>query len=144
MRKRASCLFLLAFLSLFSLALAKTPTSFCKCTCAGNSTIVALDAPATSQKSSPNLRERATKKMCNDCNRQFCLGYPFCQGVKEDQVFTTCFQRDSAKDQAVVWIFILATMGLLSYAGVRPWIDQWTERARQRRSYNPVSAQSEQ
>jgi hypothetical protein len=68
------------------------PTSFCKCTCAGNSTIVALDAPATPQKASPNLRERATKKTCNDCNRQFCLGYPFCTGVKEEQVFTTCFR----------------------------------------------------
>lgn len=60
-------------------------------------------------------------------------------------MFTTCFrmymeglqrighgmltetERDSAKDQAVVWIFILATVGLLSYAGVRPWIDQWAE-----------------
>lgn len=26
-----------------------------------------------------------------------------------------------------MWIFILATVGLLSYAAVRPWIDQWAE-----------------
>lgn len=61
-------------------------------------------------------------------------------------MFTTCFrechlegrslgevetngvaERDSAKDQAVVFIFIIATVGLLSYAAVRPWIDQWAE-----------------
>jgi ABC-type nitrate/sulfonate/bicarbonate transport system permease component len=34
-------------------------------------------------------------------------------------------ERDSAKDQAVVFIFIFATVGLLSYAAVRPWIEQW-------------------
>lgn len=39
----------------------------------------------------------------------------------------TCAERDSAKDQAVVWIFILATVGLLSYAAIRPWVEQWAE-----------------
>lgn len=72
-------------------------------------------------------------------------------------------ERDSAKDQAVVYIFIIATVGLLSYAAIRPWVEQWTEvglipvefmkiipaltsgqRARQRRSYIPVSGQGEQ
>ncbi|KAF2645050.1 hypothetical protein P280DRAFT_391902, partial [Massarina eburnea CBS 473.64] len=127
------------------------PTSFCKCTCFGNSSIVALDSPVESK--APALErfdlddraaKSAAKKTCNDCNRQFCLSYPFCKGEKEEKVFTTCFQRDSAKDQAVVWLFILATGGLLSYAGVRPWIDQWAERARERRTYIPVSNQEEQ
>ncbi|PVI07303.1 hypothetical protein DM02DRAFT_608848 [Periconia macrospinosa] len=140
-------LFVFALLSLLSLSSAASPTSFCKCTCFGNSSIVALDAPVDPNKSPtklPDLRERASKKTCNDCNRQFCLSYPFCKGEEEENVVTTCFQRDSAKDQAVVWIFILATVGLLSYAGVRPWIDTWAERARNRRTYIPVSNQGGQ
>lgn len=42
-------------------------------------------------------------------------------------MLTTCFQRDSAKDQAVVFIFIGATVGLLGWAGLRPWIEGWRE-----------------
>lgn len=103
------------------------PTSFCKCTCFGNSTIVALDAPSTTSKPNLELRPRASKKSCNDCNRQFCLSYSFCKGEKEEKVLTTCFQRDSTKDQVVVLAFIAATVGLLGYAGVRPWVDQWRE-----------------
>jgi hypothetical protein len=33
-------------------------------------------------------------------------------------------ERDSAKDQAIVFIFIFATVGLLIYAGLKPWIDR--------------------
>lgn len=36
-------------------------------------------------------------------------------------------ERDSAKDQAVVLIFIIATVGLLVYAALRPYIEQWRE-----------------
>jgi len=50
-----------------------------------------------------------------------------CKGAEEEDVFTTCFQRDSAKDEAVVFIFIFATVGLLMWAAVRPWIGQWIE-----------------
>jgi hypothetical protein len=103
------------------------PTSFCKCTCFGNSTIVALDGPRGTSKPNLELRPRASKKSCNDCNRQFCLSYSFCKGEKDENVFTTCFQRDSTKDQVVVLSFIAATVGLLSYAAVRPWVDQWRE-----------------
>ncbi|KAF2016118.1 hypothetical protein BU24DRAFT_422455 [Aaosphaeria arxii CBS 175.79] len=138
-------LILLVLFFTFEFALASTPTSFCKCTCFGNSTIVALDSPVNSQKPSTNsIKDRAAKKTCNDCNRQFCLSYSFCKGEKEDNVLTACFQRDSAKDRTVVFIFIIATVGLLSYAAVRPWIDQWTTRTRERTSYIPVSGQSGQ
>jgi hypothetical protein len=51
---------------------------------------------------------------------------------------TTCFQRDSAKDEAVVFVFIVATVGLLVYAAVRPWVDRWAEKMRERASYMPV------
>ncbi|KAF2107908.1 hypothetical protein BDV96DRAFT_290079 [Lophiotrema nucula] len=146
MKQRSTWLLaVLTFLMMLSACLAASPTSFCKCTCGGNSTIVPLDAPATTSKPAAlHLAERASKKTCNDCNRSFCLSYTFCKDVKVEEVFTTCFQRDSAKDQAVVFIFIFATVGLLSYAGIRPWIDQWAERARERRSYIPVSGQADQ
>lgn len=146
MRKPPFCLFVfMTFLSFLSLSLAASPTSFCKCTCFGNSTIVALDAHAATKKpAAPELhRPRASKKSCNDCNRQFCLGYSFCTGEKEENVLTTCFQRDSAKDQAVVYIFICATVGLLGWAGLRPWVEGWREKVRERRSYIPVSAQND-
>lgn len=36
-------------------------------------------------------------------------------------------ERDSTKDQAVVFIFIFATVGLLIYAIVRPWMSKWVD-----------------
>ncbi|GAT28994.1 peptidyl-prolyl cis-trans isomerase [Aspergillus luchuensis] len=66
---------------------------------------------------------------CNDCNRKFCLDYdlPTCHGAKEDDVFTTCFQRDSRKDQAIVFMFIIATGSLLAWAIFKPWVEKWLE-----------------
>jgi len=82
--------------------------------------------------SAAHLLDRETKKKqrtCNDFNRQFCLGYnlPICKGAEEKDVFATCFQRDSAKDEAVVFIFIFATVGLLGWAAVRPWVERWMQ-----------------
>ncbi|KAF2745191.1 hypothetical protein M011DRAFT_479342 [Sporormia fimetaria CBS 119925] len=135
---------LLILLSLFATSFAATPTSFCKCVCHGESRIFALDLPAEEKKPGREVDDRAAKKKtCNDCNRQYCLK-AFCKGDKEEDVSTTCFQRDSAKDKAVVYIFIIATMGLLGYAAVRPWVDKWAERGRERRNYIPVSSDSHQ
>ena len=36
-------------------------------------------------------------------------------------------ERDSRKDEAVVFIFIGATVGLLVWAAGKPWIDRWIE-----------------
>ena len=36
-------------------------------------------------------------------------------------------ERDSRKDEAVVFVFIFATAGLLIYAAVRPWVERWVE-----------------
>jgi len=78
---------------------------------------------------------------CKDCDKKFCLGYnlPICKDAKEENVYTTCFQRDSAKDEAVVFIFIFATVGLLLYAAVKPCVERWMENIRERRSYIPIS-----
>ncbi|CEO58565.1 hypothetical protein PMG11_03277 [Penicillium brasilianum] len=180
-------LLLFAFVSFFSFTTASTPTSFCKCTCFSNSTIIPLDPGKSSSGNSGlnnvynlyerafntgpdseleletqqqqqkqhqsevntdseghgTLTERAQKYRalsCNDCNRKFCLDYelPICKDAKEEDVFTTCFQRDSRKDEAVVFIFIFATGGLLAWALLKPWIERYIEAARQRRSYMPV------
>ncbi|KAH8690824.1 hypothetical protein BGW36DRAFT_60285 [Talaromyces proteolyticus] len=138
--------------------LAATPTSFCKCTCFTNSTIIELRPVDTSRGTDDNLRERSIfdragsgdtsshgrALTCNDCTRKFCLGYnlPICEKADEKDVLTTCFKRDSRKDETVVFIFIFATAGLLTWAAVKPWAERWIEAARDRRSYIPVSNQN--
>lgn len=99
------------------------PTSFCKCTCFSNSTIIPLDPAKSGSPSSAFdnvirfyerawdgidetenvIEEELLRKRnqnyrtltCNDCNRKFCLNYelPTCKGAKEDDVFTTCFRK---------------------------------------------------
>ena len=34
-------------------------------------------------------------------------------------------ERDSRKDEAVVFIFIFATAGLLIWAAIKPWVGKW-------------------
>ncbi|KAK2759332.1 hypothetical protein FQN54_002810 [Arachnomyces sp. PD_36] len=93
------------FLFLIPITIASTPTSFCKCTCFSNSTIIQLGPPDSKTTTSPvdynglygrgfeddgvndddlsALTKRAGSKEdkkyralnCNDCNRQFCLDY---------------------------------------------------------------------
>lgn len=36
-------------------------------------------------------------------------------------------ERDSKKDEAVVFIFIFATGGLLAWAACKPWIERYVE-----------------
>jgi hypothetical protein len=49
--------------------------------------------------------------------------------VAEEQIFTSCFQRDSLKDELVIYLFLIVTTGLLVWAGVKPWVDKVRERA---------------
>jgi hypothetical protein len=107
-------------------------TSFCKCTCFTNSTIIPLSSSSSSSSTTltnSGSSPQAKKATCNDCNRQFCLSYnlPFCKDAKEEDVFTTCFQRDSAKDQLIVCTFVLVTVGLLVWAVVRSWVEGYVE-----------------
>lgn len=99
-------LFLLA-LTLTTYAI-KAPTSYCKCICFQNSTIIPLNSPPDTFSTSSkhlHLRDEDTtttdtggKKhhtlTCNDCNRAFCLEYnlPICKNAKEEDVFATCFR----------------------------------------------------
>ncbi|RDW71733.1 hypothetical protein BP5796_07767 [Coleophoma crateriformis] len=119
---------LLALCALIVTTMAASPPSFCKCTCFTNSTIIPLSAhgsvPPTS--SNPSLKTRAPPATCAMCNRAFCLSQrlPICKDAEETDVFTTCFQRDSRKDQIVVLTFITGTLGLLGWSGVRKILEK--------------------
>jgi hypothetical protein len=110
---------------------------FCKCTCFSESKIIELGGQSTSGDDSGNGHST-----CLDCTKKFCLDYhlPICKDATEDDVFTTCFrmflrrllngklrriERDSVKDEAVVFIFIFATVGLLIYAAAQPFAQKW-------------------
>ncbi|KAL7272634.1 hypothetical protein RUND412_004546 [Rhizina undulata] len=133
-----SILFLLLLLLPPTLANTNSASAalFCKCTCFKNSTII----PLSGSDSGSGFVEGGGGGNCNDCNRQFCIGYnlPICREAKEEDVLATCFQRDSIKDKTVVFIFIFATVGLLGYALVRPWVAKWIDIARNRR-YTPLA-----
>lgn len=110
------------------------------------------DRPSGGEKGKEEDRKEYRAGNCNDCNRQFCLDYnlPICKNARVEDVFTQCFrtlapdisskkwgsgrcveanslERDSAKDEAVVFIFIFATAGLLIWAGIRPWVGRWID-----------------
>ena len=69
-------------------------TSFCKCTCFSNSTIIPLDGKPASGGSGPGDAKLA-HGTCADCNKKFCLEYnlPICKDAKDEDVFTTCFRE---------------------------------------------------
>lgn len=54
--------------------------------------------------------------------RPFSLQSPY-----PNDKLTQEIERDSAKDQAVVIIFIIATAGLLGYAIASPWVSKWVD-----------------
>ncbi|KAL1305609.1 hypothetical protein AAFC00_007210 [Neodothiora populina] len=56
----------------------------------------------------------------------------------EDVVFATCFQRDSVKDQVIVWGFLGLTVGLLAWSFVGGFLGGVVEKVRGRHAYNPV------
>ncbi|KAM3074384.1 hypothetical protein ACMFMG_002810 [Clarireedia jacksonii] len=80
----------------------------------------------SSDKSNSKSHARAQAATCTMCNRAFCLAQrlPICKEAEEKDVFTTCFQRDSRKDQIVVLTFIAGTLGLLGWAAVRKFMDK--------------------
>lgn len=118
-------LLLLTLCALMLSVCAEAPPSFCKCMCFSNSTIIPLSSHA-SERSEPHLNLRAPAATCNMCNRAFCIAQrlPICKGAEEKDVFTTCFQRDSRKDQIVVVTFITVTVALLGWSAVRKVLEK--------------------
>lgn len=87
------------------------------------------DAAAADVANARRLARRAqgssSSPSCSQCNRSFCLSQslPICKGAADKDVSTMCFQRDSRKDQVIVWGFILGTAGLLGWAAVQKAVD---------------------
>ncbi|KAJ1337753.1 hypothetical protein MN608_00608 [Microdochium nivale] len=128
-------LLLIGLMALFpSLSLAAAPT-FCKCTCFKNSTLIQLGPESSSsspdsrgvhwQASPGQLSTRSASTSCTQCTRAFCLSHnlPICKGAEESDTIAICFQRDSRKDQLIVWSFILGTTGLLAWAAIRRLVE---------------------
>ncbi|ROW07536.1 hypothetical protein VPNG_07099 [Cytospora leucostoma] len=69
----------------------------------------------------PPSKRAQVSATCNQCNKAFCLSQslPICKSAADKDVVTMCFQRDSRKDQIIVWGFIMGTAGLLGWAGVQ-------------------------
>ncbi|KAK2599760.1 hypothetical protein N8I77_011487 [Diaporthe amygdali] len=84
-------------------------------------------AAANGKRGLPNRRAQGSNSSpsCSQCNRSFCLSQslPICKGAADKDVVTMCFQRDSRKDQVIVWGFILGTAGLLGWAAVQKAVD---------------------
>lgn len=64
---------------------------------------------------------RAAPADCMQCTKAFCLAQnlDICADATEEDVQTSCFQRDSKKDRIIVWGFIMVTGGLLLWAALR-------------------------
>ncbi|CAG8977893.1 hypothetical protein HYALB_00001770 [Hymenoscyphus albidus] len=136
---------ILPLLTLILSVFAGAPPSFCKCTCFSNSTIIPLSTNTSPPPSSPEKSPRAASASCTTCNKAFCLSQrlPICKGAEDKDVLTTCFQRDSRKDQIVVLTFITLTVGLLGWAGLRKVVEERNESTGPRmgdggQSYVPV------
>lgn len=80
---------------------------------------------ARRQQVSRRAQGSSSSPSCSQCNRNFCLSQslPICKGAADKDVSTMCFQRDSRKDQVIVWGFILGTAGLLGWAAVQKAVD---------------------
>ncbi|KAI1089722.1 hypothetical protein F5B19DRAFT_466045 [Rostrohypoxylon terebratum] len=167
-------LFLLLIGVFVSYVAASSAPTFCKCTCFKNSTLIQLgpqgsnpnsfenakpaSPPSTGPPSSSTpsnkqalLEKRAASASCTQCTRGFCLSQhlPICKDAEENDVVAMCFQRDSRKDQIIVWGFILGTTGLLGWAAARrvielregkkgPALGSGRGRGQNRGAYTPV------
>ncbi|KAL2759966.1 hypothetical protein ACRALDRAFT_1079119 [Sodiomyces alcalophilus JCM 7366] len=69
---------------------------------------------------------RAPPADCMRCTKAFCLAQELaiCTDATEEDVQTSCFQRDSRKDRIIVWGFIVITGGLLIWAAVRRFLER--------------------
>ncbi|ORZ00385.1 hypothetical protein BCR43DRAFT_485131 [Syncephalastrum racemosum] len=125
-------LLLVVLALLITVCQAADPVFFCKCFCGSNSTIFELSPLET--------------KPCSNCTKQFCLDNVqdgICDGIADEtcpsnDFRTTCFARDSYKDESIVWLFLALTAGLLFSAAVKPYYEGWRVDRQQRNEYNRV------
>ncbi|KAG0306962.1 hypothetical protein BGZ98_001384 [Dissophora globulifera] len=126
----------LCLIALLQLTFAANPVSFCKCVCGQEKSITAL--PRDTQH--PIFG--GSSKACGGCTKQYCLDInpDMCKGVgtgEGDELITSCFERDSYKDQFIVYLFLTITFGLLGFAGFQPFLSELWQR-RQQRMYSQM------
>ena len=134
---------------------------FCKCTCLTNSTIIPLPLTMSCNGCTrqfclnyrlPICKSAKEEEVATTCFRNSPLSpplslFPLTHSGDQIGLLANCgvdvrlcvggrggefTERDSVKDQAVVYIFIVATLGLLLWALVKPWL------ARRRAGYAAV------
>ncbi|KAF9280406.1 hypothetical protein BGZ68_007248 [Mortierella alpina] len=123
-------------LALLQSVLAANPISFCKCVCGPEHHII----PLARDPQYPVFG--GSSKACGGCLKHLCLEqYPdMCKAVGAgdgEELVTSCFERDSYKDQFIVYLFLTITFGLLGYAGLQPFVKGLWQR-RQQRAYAPM------
>ncbi|CAB4421784.1 unnamed protein product [Rhizophagus irregularis] len=66
--------------------------------------------------------------------------FSFCKEntSKEDCDIPTCFQRDSYKDEVIVYFYIIITSGLLLIALTKPYIERWWRRTNPPHTYTSM------
>ncbi|KAF9550551.1 hypothetical protein EC957_000225 [Mortierella hygrophila] len=124
---------LVCLLAILQTTLAADPISYCKCVCGQEKYIVALprDAQHPIFGGSSKACGSCTKKYCLDMNSDMCKDVGTGGG---DELTTICFERDSYKDQFIVYLFLTITFGLLGFAVLQPFLNGLWQR-RQQRSY---------
>lgn len=107
---RLSIQYLLAIACVTSV-IASQALSYCKCACGKYSSILELSEPSN------------PAKPCLDCTRQFCLEHAadLCLktvATEDEMMVAECFQRESLKDEIIVIVFLMLTVGLLVYSTI--------------------------
>ncbi|KAM3582179.1 hypothetical protein VKS41_005606 [Umbelopsis sp. WA50703] len=98
---------------------AANPVFFCKCYCGANSTVFPLPIE------DPKPCALCTKQMCIDS-----VSDGTCDGIIDStcpsvDFKSLCFTRDSYKDEAIVWGFLILTFGLIIIAAAKPRVESW-------------------
>ncbi|KAF0496967.1 putative mfs transporter [Gigaspora margarita] len=102
--------------------------SFCKCVCAENTTIAALNSGQICAECNKTFCKDYMKENCSDANGKFADENGKGKEGCEIQVTATCFERDSNKDEAIVYFYITITIGLLVTAFMKPFVEKWLNR----------------
>ncbi|CAG8517244.1 12409_t:CDS:2 [Dentiscutata erythropus] len=68
------------------------------------------------------------KENCSEANGKFAGELGTGKEGCEIQVTATCFERDSNKDEAIVYFYITITIGLLITAFVKPFVEKFLKR----------------
>lgn len=104
----------LVIITLFS-TFSEAYSQICRCDCGTNYKIVELPDEGLGYTAA-----------CTNCTKKFCLSQNFtiCEGVDEMLVSSSCFQRESLKEQLFIYTFIIITTGLLLYATVMPFAQE--------------------